>query len=224
MGSNQTGLKPEEVNSAIDQALNSGNDVMNALEAGFKGILESLKSNWGTQDGKTWVEGPCCTEMDSIATKVAENLSKIGEVISAVGNAQIKDTSNAQACKAASPVGTKKVTGFQMNDKLSNGYIGVYSELLEDLKTKEDECLTKVDEKIGELQTRVIAKTDVAFNKVGAADKVSAECTIYINRVKTTISQGLTSLNTAITTNTSKADEFVKSIQDAGLRGANGGN
>jgi len=219
MGSAQTGLNPDKVNSAIDTAKNSSNEVMTALENGFKDVFKSLKENWGTQDGKVWVEGDCTTAVNNISDKVAETLTKIGEVISAVGNAQLTDTTNTQKVKAAGAVDKKHVKG-ELNDKLNNGYVGVYDELTSDLTAKEEALITSVDAALAALQTKVIAATDVAFNLTGAADKVSAECTIYINRVKNIIDSGLKSLNSDISANVAKAESFVKDIQNAGLRGA----
>ena len=223
MGSAQTGLNKTEVDGAIGEAERCGAAVVETIKNGFIKMIKSLDENWGTQDGKNWVEGACQTEMNSVIEKAAQNLSKVGQVISAVANAQYQDTQNTQRARSAKDI-EKKVVKETIDDHLSNNYVGVYTELQDDLKAKEQELITELDTKLGELQSKVIAKVDVAFNKVGAAGKVSSECTIYINRVKNIVRNGVSKLNGEISTNVAKADEFVKSIQDAGLRGANDGN
>lgn len=223
MGSQQTGLNPDKVNDALKTAKNQGDKVMDAVHNGFDAMLKSLKDNWGTQDGKVWVEGECLTAIKKMEDEIADTLTKIGDVINKVALAQLSDTKNSQKVNGNQAI--KKVnTKITMKDKLDNGYVGVYEELKGDLTTKEGELITNVDQAIAGLQTAVIGKTDIAFNLVGAADKVSAQCTTYIQRVQNIVKTGLTSLNNDISTQVGKADTYVRDIQNAGLRGALGGN
>ena len=158
-----------------------------------------------------------------MTVKVSETLSKIALTINKVALAQLGDTKNTQTVDG--PQETKTVTNaITMNDTLSNGYVGIYEELKGDLETKEGELIEKFDAAMGKLQTNVVSKTDDAFNLVGAADKVSAECTMYINEAKFVIKNGLDALNKDITTQVAKADTYVRDIQNAGLRGAVGSN
>ncbi len=219
MGSSQTGLNPDKVNGALRVAARESNAVMDKIQQGFDNLLKGLKENWGTQDGKVWVEGECCSAIDKMTKQVSETLSKIAEVINKVALAQIGDTKNTQSVDG--PTATKVVNNkIDMNDKLSNGYIGVFDELKGDLAKDEADLIAKFQEAMGKLQSNVIAETDKAFNLVGQADKVSAECTIYINQAMNVIKKGLDNLNNDITTQVAKADTYVKDIQNAGLRGA----
>ena len=111
-----------------------------------------------------------------------------------------------------------------MKDKLDNGYVGIYEELKDDLLTKEGELITNFKEAMGKLQSQVVGACDTAFNLTGAADKVSSECTMYINKAMFVITNGLNSLNLDILQEVSKADTYVRDIQNAGLRGAVGSN
>ena len=220
MGSNQTGLDPSLAGEAISTAVSCSNTVMEAVETGLKGILDSLKENWGTQDGKEWVEGDCTTEMNSISDQVAERLALIGKAIHSTATVDLSQTGNTQSVASPGAINAKHVQG-ELNDVLSNGFVGIFEELQTDAAAKGEELKTGVDAALGELQTRVIAAVDAAFNKVGQADEVSAKCMEYITQIQNIISKGLESLNTQIASSTKNADTFVKSIQDAGLRSSN---
>lgn len=224
MGSQQTGLNPSNVNSALSTAKKQSDNVMDELRTGFNNLLDNLAENWGTKDGKTWVEGECTTEINNMLTKVSDTLSKIASVINQVAVAQLGDTSNTQEINAAQATKTVKAQTKNMKDHLGNGYVGIYEELKGDLQTKEGELITSFKEAMGKLQSQVIEKCDVAFNLVGASDKVSSECTMYINKAMFVITSGLNSLNADITAEVSSADTYVRDIQNAGLRGAVGSN
>ena len=191
MGSNETGLNLNMVQSAMSTAEEEANNVQWVIEDGFSGIIGSLRNNWGTKDGKTWVEGECQKAMNEVCKKAASNLSTISEVIGAVANAQFQDTGNEE--RARSPIATEATELAEtINDKLDNGYVGIYEELASDLKTAETNFNTAFSEAVGALQSKVIAKTNEAFHKSGQEDKVSAECTVYINRVRNIVKTGLT--------------------------------
>ena len=221
MGSQQTGLNEGKVNDAIRQVTESQNHVMSELTKGFNDILKGMSDNWGTKDGVTWVTSSCVPALQDMGKQVAETLAKIGEVIQKVATAQASDTGNSMSINSA---GTPALGGMNnnMKEKLSNGYVGIYEEFKADVDKYEAQCIEKVNTALAELQSKVIAKTDIAFNLVGQADKVSADCTIYINQVKNIINNGLTSLNADISAQVAKADTFVRDIQNAGLRGATG--
>ena len=222
MGSNQTGLNPQEVNNCISTANSQADIVWHLFTTSLQTIQTTVDQNWGTQKGKEWITGKLTPSLTDMITKAKTNLDAIGKVISAVGKAQLKDTGNSQAVNDSTDL-----AGFEISantqDILDNGYVGVYENLVPDIESEVSKSTQSIAAALGELQTQVIAKTDVAFNKVGAADKVSIECRSYIKNIINIMNDGLKSLYTQVKQETSDADTFAKQIQDAGLRQSSGG-
>ena len=223
MGSAQTGFNEAKINTAIGVVQEEQNNVMKVLTDGLNAIEKEMQDNWGTEKAVSWVSGEYLTAVTKLGTDVAETLAKIGTVIQQVGEAQASDTGNSVTINSAGTPTLGDITTTMYNALDSGkGYVGIYKELKPNVDAKGTELITNIKSALSKLQSRIVGELDKAFNKEGAADNVSAHATIYINKVIDIVTKGVDSLKTQLDEQIAGVETFEHSIQDAGLRGAQG--
>ena len=223
MGSAQTGYNEAKINAAIGVVQAEQNNVMTVLTNSINAIQKEMKDNWGTQKAVDWVAGDYKTAVTKLGADVAETLAKIGQVIQQVAAAQAADTGNTVSIDSAGTPTLGDITTDMFNALDSGkGYVGIYKELKPNVEAKGNELVKNVKEALARLQTRIVEELNHAFNKEGEADKVSAHATIYINKVIDIVQKGVDSIKSQLDEQIQGVETFEHSIQDAGLRGAQG--
>lgn len=213
---NGTGFNEAKVNNAITRLKTKSDAVLEELTNQYKNILKELGDNWGTQDSIQYVEDNVLPAFRETGRQIAEALKAIGTTISNVANAQASDTGN--AVEITTP--TASEVGELLNkqkEKLDNGYVGAYENLISDVSKASALLKTEVNEKLTSLRTDVIGLCESAFTSQGTS-QVATELDSKIGEINTKISTALTQMESDVNTLTANADKFVKDIQAAGLR------
>ena len=104
-----------------------------------------------------------------------------------------------------------------MQDKLSNGFIGVFDTLEADVSRAQDRLGSEVISKLEKLKNNAVNNCKDAFKD--DASTVSAAADTYILEVKNIINNGFTQVKTDIDALTKDATQYTRDIQAAGLRG-----
>lgn len=211
------GLNEELVNSIISDFNAQSASVLEELTEQFNNVLRSISDNWGTNDGVKHVEGKVVPAFQSTGEKVAEMILQIGNTIKITAEKQAADTNNAVSINSP----TKAQLGGLVNnmqDKLSNGFIGVYNTLESDVTKAQEKLGNEVLSKLDKLKAKVVSGCNQAFQDEGTSAVVDAADN-YIADVKTALNSGFESIKEEIISLTHDATQYSKDIQAAGLRG-----
>ena len=214
-----TGFNEGKVNDCISTYNSEAKHVMEVLQKEFNAVLKALSSNWGTQEGMTFVTDTFVPNLKKTADETAQTLLQIGKVIKTTGEKQAADTKNAVSINEPQKAELGDLKN-EMKEKLDNGYVGVYDTLKTDVASAHAQMVSNLDAALGRLQSNVVDKTNVAFVESGQADQVSAQITTFIQEIQTSIDTHFATLQTDIDTFTADADTYAHNIQQAGLRGS----
>lgn len=214
-----TGFNEGSVNDCISTYNSEAKNVMNTLQTEFNKVLKALSSNWGTQEGMTFVTDTFVPNLKKTAEETAETLLQIGKVIKTTGERQAADTKNSVSISEPQKAEMGELKN-EMKEKLDNGYVGVYDNLKSDVASAHATMVTNLDSALGRLQSNVVEKTNTAFVESGQADQVSAQITTFIQEIQASIDSHFATLQTDIDTFTADADTYAHNIQQAGLRGS----
>ena len=211
------GLNEELVNSIISDFNAQSASVLDELTEQLNNVLRSISDNWGTTDGVKHVEEKVVPAFQKTGEQVAETILQIGNTIRTTALKQAADTNN--SISVNSP--TKAQLGGLVNsmqDKLSNGYIGVFDTLESDVAKAQEKLGSQVISKLEKLRNKVVDGCRQAFKD--EASTVAASAETYIQEVKSILDQGFTQVKTDIDALTKDATQYARDIQAAGLRGS----
>lgn len=211
------GLNEDLVNSIISDFNAQSATVLEELTEQFNNVLRSISDNWGTTDGVKHVEEKVVPAFQKTGEQVADTILQIGNTIKATAEKQASDTNNAVSINSP----TKAQLGGLVNnmqDKLSNGYIGVYDTLESDVTKAQEKLGNQVLNKLEKLRDKVVDGCKQAFKDEASTVAKAAET--YIQDVRNILDQGFTQVKTDIEALTKDATKYANDIQLAGLREA----
>ena len=213
-----TGVDDVLAGKAASLANSDGKDLMNELEKGFNNILQTYELNWGTDDGKKWVEGQCQSTMNSLSEAIAASLTSIEQTIANTANDDLAQSGNSQRVTVPDAIAKKTFTAH-MNDKLSDGHVGVYIELPELAESAGTACQNGVNAAIGKLQSDVIPKVEAAFRESGSGSKVYSDIMAAISSIQSSIETAMADFASKVKSSAENADQFASNIQAKGASG-----
>ena len=211
-----TGVDDVIAGRAANLAEQDGNDLMKKLDEGFKAILTTYEQNWGTEDGKNWVNDTCLPRMNELSKSISDSLTFIAQTIANTANDEIGDSSNTQHVNVPDAIGEKAFTAA-MQDKLSDGHIGVYIDLPDLAETASTTCENDINAAIGKLQSDVIPRVEEAFRESGQGSTVYAQVMAELNSIKSGIETAMSEFRQKVTTSAENAEKFAHNIQAKGI-------
>ena len=210
------GLNEDYVNKIMADFNSDSANVLDELTTQFNNVLKALSDNWGTTDGKIHVNDKVVTAFSKTGEQVAQAIQEIGKTIKRTAEKQAADTNNAISISEPT-LATLGALVSNMQDKLSNGFIGVFDTLEADVSRAQDRLGTEVVSKLEKLKNNAVNNCKAAFKD--DASTVSAAADTYILEVKNIINNGFTQVKTDIDALTKDATQYARDIQAAGLRG-----
>lgn len=211
-----TGFSEDKVNSLMREFNKDSENLLEALTKQYNNVLEKLGENWGTHDSIQYVDENVITGFTQTGQQIAAVVQSIGATIQSVAQLQAADTNNSVSINDATLQQLGNLKNCQ-KEKLSNGFVGVYTELKSDVASAVANLGTEVKEKLAKLRSNLVANASVAFTDEGVS-KVSEQADTVIGTVQSKIEAQLTKLEEDVNTLTANASQYVKDIQAAGLR------
>ncbi len=210
------GFSEELVNSAISQFNTDSQAADDTLNAGLNGIMNAIAEKWGTADGKKHVEDNVVPAFKTLENKVANSLKAIGKVIRSTAQQQARDTHNEVSISVPIDVTCGDIVN-NVQDKLSNGYVGVYTEF----EKKITEAFNTLNDNYGNavmtLHDNLVAACSQAFTKAGTSAVAEAVDT-YVAEAKNNIKTTVGGILEELVSMAQQATTYAEQIQDAGLR------
>lgn len=211
------GLKEETVNAVINTFNTQSATVLEELTKQLNNVLKSISDNWGTTDGVKHVEEKVVPAFQKTGEQVATTILQIGNTIRTTALKQAADTNNTISVNLPTQAQLGALVN-NMQDKLPNGYIGVYDTLETDVAKAQEKLGSEVINKLEKLRSKVVDGCRDAFQD--EASSVAASTETYIQEVKSILNQGFTQVKTDIDALTKDATKYARDIQAAGLRGS----
>lgn len=211
-----TGFSEDKVNSLMREFNKDSENLLEALTKQYNKVLDKLGENWGTHDSIQYVDENVITGFTQTGQQIAAVVQSIGATIQSVAQLQAADTNNSVSINDATLQQLGSLKNCQ-KEKLSNGFVGVYTELKTEVAAAVADLGTEVKEKLAKLRSNLVANASVAFTDEGVS-KVSEQADTVIGTVQSKIEAQLTKLEEDVNTLTANASQYVKDIQAAGLR------
>lgn len=214
---NIIGLSEDQVNVLIGKANLGIQSVVNGLQSEIQSIINAMADNWGTADGVTYVEGTFIPEMNKTVNSIALALYDIPKILRDTAIKQAEDTNNTMTLDSASLPIPATALENKMQDKLNNGFVGIYTELQEKVNSAATAAKENFDTDLDSLKEEVSTYAGYSFKDEAVGSIVNAIST-RISEMKTELDTAIDGIIEAINTSTSNVDSFERSIQSAGLR------
>ena len=211
-----TGFSEDKVNSLMKEFNKDSENLLDELTKQYNKVLDKLGENWGTHDSIQYVDENVITGFTQTGQQIAAVVQSIGATIQSVAQLQAADTNNTVSISDANLQQLGNLKNCQ-KEKLSNGFVGVYTELKTEVGQAIAHLGTEVKEKLSRLRSNLVANASVAFTDEGVS-KVSEQADTVIGTVQSKIEAQLTKLEEDVNTLTANASQYVKDIQAAGLR------
>ena len=211
-----TGFSEDKVNSLMKEFNKDSENLLDELTKQYNKVLDKLGENWGTHDSIQYVDENVITGFTQTGQQIAAVVQSIGATIQSVAQLQAADTNNTVSISDANLQQLGNLKNCQ-KEKLSNGFVGVYTELKTEVGQAIANLGTEVKEKLSRLRSNLVANASVAFTDEGVS-KVSEQADTVIGTVQSKIEAQLTKLEEDVNTLTANASQYVKDIQAAGLR------
>lgn len=211
-----TGFSEDKVNSLMREFNKDSENLLEALTKQYNKVLDKLGENWGTHDSIQYVDENVITGFTQTGQQIAAVVQSIGATIQSVAQLQAADTNNSVSINDATLQQLGNLKNCQ-KEKLSNGFVGVYTELKTEVAAAVADLGTEVKEKLAKLRSNLVANASVAFTDEGVS-KVSEQADTVIGTVQSKIETQLAKLEEDVNTLTANASQYVKDIQAAGLR------
>ena len=211
-----TGVDPILAGKATKTAESDGQELINAVDKGFKKILEVYETEWGTEDGKNWVETNCKTTMDDLSKTIATCLTTIATKIASTANSELASSSNKQRVSLPGTIANKVYTPV-MKDVLANNKAGVIITLPKHAEDAADFCKNSVFEALGKLQSEVLPLVEGAFQESGSGSQVYVDVMKEINTIKKGVEDAMTAFNAKVVESAENADQFASDLQAKGI-------
>lgn len=213
---NYTGFSEAKVNSLMNQFNNDSDKLLDELTKQFNKVMDALGENWGTQDAVQHAEETIIPGLTTTGEQIAQVVQSIGATVKQVAELQAADTNNSVSIKGANiaPVGKVK---NEMKEKLSNGFVGVYTELEAEVAAALENLGNEVNEKLTTLRNNLVSNATEAFTDAGTS-KVADEADSAIAVIQSKIAEAINKVKEDVNTIAKNANQYAKDIQAAGLR------
>lgn len=216
MGSNYTGFSEDKVNALMSQFNKDSNNLVDELTRQYNEILKKLGENWGTQDSIQYVDDTLIPGFTKTGEQIAQVVQSIGATIKSVAELQAQDTNNSVSIREAALQQLGSISNKQ-KEKLSNGFVGVYSDLISEVQAAAQNLGAEVKTRLETLKNNLVQNASEAFTDEGTS-KVSSDASSAIETVQSAIASQLEKLQSDVNELTANASTYVKDIQAAGLR------
>lgn len=216
-----TGFSESKVNDLMSEFNRDSENLLEELTRQFNNVIEALADNWGTQDAIQHVEEKIIPGFTTTGQQISQVVQSIGQTIKSVAEAQARDTNNSVSISAPEAASLGTITN-KMQSQLSNGFVGVYTELETEVKEAAQNLGEEVSAKLDKLKANLVENASEAFTDAGTS-KVSTEADGAIATIQTKITETLTQLQTDVNTIAKNANQYAKDIQNAGLRQSTAG-
>ena len=219
--SNTTGFSEAQVNVAMDGFNTDAQNQQEVLTTSLNKIMDAIAKNWGTNDAIKHVTDNVVPEFDKLESRAKLAISQIGAAIKTTAEKQAADTNNSVSINPLKDIQVGSITN-NVQEKLDNGYVGVYDSFAEDIKNAYNSLLTDYGTALATLKDNVETNCSVAFTDQGTSAVAQAAET-FTGEITSSIKTSLDGLLEQLISMASEATQYSKDIQSVGLR-ANSGN
>ena len=211
-----TGFSEGKVNQLMSKFNSDSENLLDELTKQFNKVIDALADNWGTQDAIQHVEETVIPGFTTTGNQISQVVQSIGNTIKQVAELQAADTNNSVSIAGAVAAPMGNITN-KMKEKLSNGFVGVYSDLVTEVSAAVERLGEEVTEKLNKLRNNLVSNATDAFTDEGAS-KVASEADSAIATIQSSIAAALDQLKADVNTIAANATQYAKDIQNAGLR------